>query len=136
MYKKELITESQKVNIILPYIQQHTFFSQQMRDRTHFQKAHDDSIWFGNCQKVSHFSPFSYICDDKRESLSLFFLLSSFLFHTYSKYSWEYWDTCVIYDHIFLSSIHHTAQKSTQIKAISEIFPTVRLKSYFYCLLK
>ena len=109
MYKKELITESQKVNIILSYIQQHTFFSQQIRDRTHLQKAHDDSIWFGNCQKVSHFSPFSYICDDKRESLSLslfFFLLSSFLFHTYSKYSCrEYWDTCVIYDHIFLSSM-------------------------------
>ena len=44
MYKKKLITESQKVNIILPSIQQHTFFSQQIRDRTHLQKAHDDSI--------------------------------------------------------------------------------------------
>ena len=44
MYNKELITESQKVNIILSYIQQHTFFSQQIRDRTHLQKAHDDSI--------------------------------------------------------------------------------------------
>ena len=87
----------------------------------------------GTVKKFPIFHPFP-ISAMTKENLYLFFSFCQAFFSIHTKYSWEYWDTCVIYDHIFLSSIHHTAQKSTQIKAISEIFPTVRPKSYFYCL--
>ena len=134
MYYKELITESQKVNIILSYTYNNIHFSPNKYVIARTCRKHTMTVFdLGTVKKFPIFHPFP-ISAMTKENLYLFFSFCQAFFSIHTKYSWEYWDTCVIYDHIFLSSIHHTAQKSTQIKAISEIFPTVRPKSYFYCL--
>ena len=105
MYYKELITESQKVNIILSYTYNNIHFSPNKYVIARTCRKHTMTVFdLGTVKKFPIFHPFP-ISAMTKENLYLFFSFCQAFFSIHTKYSWEYWDTCVIYDHIFLSSM-------------------------------